>query len=666
MRFLLSCAAILALVLLRIDGANAGKIDIQGPEGSVAFGSSVLTLPNGNFAVADPEATSGAGAVSLYDHTGQFISVLRGRGAGDHIGSYGLVAVGASNFVVLSPSWQADAGQLGGAVTWVDGTIGQTGVVSSSNSITGTRGDLNHGSLSITPLNNGNYVIVSPGWNDGLGAATWCNGAGGTVGAISAANSLVGVPGNSVAWRGVIFAYPNTGVLPLANGNYVVTSSLAVTWGSGNTGVTGEVSVANSLLSDAGTTFVYPLANGNYVATFINWHGVGAAAWGNGSAGTVGAVSSSNALVGTLTADAVGSGVLALSNGNYVVLSSGWHNSKGALTWGNGTTGVAGPVSTSNSLVGANVNDSVAITATPLCNGNYVVGSPDWMSGAGAATWLDGELPAVGTVSATNSLIGSASASSAGFPIFALANCNYVVATAWYDSRGAATWADGSIGLVGTVSSKNSLVGASAQDYTGTVVPLSNGNYLVTSSNWNGGTGAVTWADGTHGLSGAVSAAKSLVGAAAGDHLGYSYALPNGNYLVASDYWNGDVGSVTWGNGFTGITGVVSSSNSMFGAAPGYRFGSGGISVYADNMFAVASPIANGLRGAVTLGNGNQRQVGVAPASLTVEATNVSSQVGSMPFSYDTRYHQLIVGRLDDNLVTIVTMDAVFNDGFEN
>jgi len=664
MRFLLRCAAILALVLLRIDGATAGKIDIQGPEGSVAFGSSVLALPNGNFAVADPEAMAGAGAVSLYDHTGQFISVLRGRTSGDHIGSYGLVAVGAGNFVVLSPSWQADAGELGGAVTWVDGAIGLAGVVSSSNSITGARGAPSHGSLGITALNNGNYVIVSPGWNDGRGAATWCNGAGGTVGAISAANSLVGVPGNFVAWRGIIFDYPNTGVLPLANGNYVVTSSLAVTWGNGNTGVTGEVSAANSLTSDVGQTFVYPLANGNYVATFDGWHGVGAAAWGNGSAGTVGVVSPSNALVGTLTADAVGLGVLALSNGNYVVLSSDWHNSTGAVTWGNGTTGVVGPVSTSNSLVGVNANDSVGLTATALCNGNYVVGSPHWMSGAGAATWLHGDVPAVGTVSATNSLIGSASAF-AGFPIFALANCNYVVATAWYDSRGSATWADGSIGLVGTVSSKNSLVGAAAQDYTGTVVPLANGNYVVGSSNWNGGAGAVTWAEGTHGLTGVVSAAKSLVGAAAGDLLGYIYALPSGNYLVASDHWNADVGSVTWGNGLTGITGVVSSSNSMFGAAPGYRFGSGGISVYADNMFAIASPLANGGRGAVTLGNGNQRQVGIVPASLTVEATNVSSQVGSMPFSYDTGYHQLIVGRLDDNLVTIVTMDDVFTNGFD-
>ena len=44
-------------------------------------------------------------------------------------------------------------------------------------------------------------------------------------------------------------------------------------------------------------------------------------------------------------------GVIALTNGNYVVISSDWNN-QGAVTWGNGTSGITGLVSISNSLVG--------------------------------------------------------------------------------------------------------------------------------------------------------------------------------------------------------------------------------------------------------------------------------------------------------------------------
>ena len=47
-------------------------------------------------------------------------------------------------------------------------------------------------------LNNGNYVVASPSWDDPLtgntdaGAVTWCNGSIGTSGTISAINSLIG------------------------------------------------------------------------------------------------------------------------------------------------------------------------------------------------------------------------------------------------------------------------------------------------------------------------------------------------------------------------------------------------------------------------------------------------------------------------------------------
>src|SRR5262249_55477963 len=150
---------------------------------------------------------------------------------------------------------------------------------------------------------------------------------------------------------------------------------------------------------------------------------------------------------------------------------------------------------------------------------------------------------------------------------------------------GAATWGDGGTEISGTVSAANSLVGGNAGDLVGYegVTVLSNGNYVVDSRFWNGGRGAVTWGSGTAGVSGIVSDANSLVGSTPGnfassppgDYVGFTYnyhpvtALSNGSYVVASPFWNAGRGAVTWGNGDTGVTGVVSEANSLVGGNPG-------------------------------------------------------------------------------------------------
>ncbi|MFN8440810.1 MAG: hypothetical protein U0175_08580 [Caldilineaceae bacterium] len=86
-------------------------------------------------------------------------------------------------------------------------------------------------------------------------------------------------------------------------------------------------------------------------------------------------------------------GVTALGNGNYVVSNPGWNSRRGAVTWGNGATGVSGEVSSSNSLVGSTsffdqVGFSTWISMVDLynsgnkaSNGNYVVRSPGWPHG---------------------------------------------------------------------------------------------------------------------------------------------------------------------------------------------------------------------------------------------------------------------------------------------
>src|SRR5262249_43541848 len=106
--------------------------------------------------------------------------------------------------------------------------------------------------------------------------------------------------------------------------------------------------------------------------------------------GLTGALISS--LVGSAANDQVGSGFIsALSNGNYVVRSPSWNGSRGAATWGDGTVGVSGVVDASNSLVGSNPDDQVGFGGiTALSNGNYVVSSPFWNGSRGAVTWGDG------------------------------------------------------------------------------------------------------------------------------------------------------------------------------------------------------------------------------------------------------------------------------------
>ena len=104
--------------------------------------------------------------------------------------------------------------------------------------------------------------------------------------------------------------------------------------------------------------------NGNYIVFSGYWNGNrGAATWGNGSSGTTGTINSGNSLVGTtggVAGDFVGDGHgFTLLNGNYVVLSPNWSDGKGAATWGNGSTGTVGTINNTNSLVGTLLGDHV-------------------------------------------------------------------------------------------------------------------------------------------------------------------------------------------------------------------------------------------------------------------------------------------------------------------
>lgn len=706
---LLLIAALLCSTAL---AAHVRQVDISGPAGSVAFGTSVTVLPNGNIVVTDPYYFSNKGAVHLYSPTGTLISTVTGSTAtvsgstsGDYVGDHGITVLTNGNFVVSSPNWHNGAVAQAGAVTWVNGVTGLSGAVSVANSLVGTTYQDDVGIVSA--LKNGNYVVLSPGWSNGstysAGAVTWVNGSTGLSGAVSAANSVVGTT--------LADAVGSHGIVELANGNFVISSRRwnngavpyagASTWVNGNSGLTGVVSATNSLVGSqmndyVGISGVTALSNGNYVVASRLWAhgataGVGAVTWANGSTGLSGPVSTSNSLIGSTTNDQVGlGGTIALPNGNYVVDSFGWNNGAatqaGAATWGNGTAGLTGVVSIANSLVGSVSNDGVGNRGVvALSNGNYVVGSANWHSGAsanaGAATWANGATGLSGAVSVANSLVGTAS-DFVGYGIVALTNGNYVVRSPnWNSNTGAVTWRNGTAASIGVVSAANSLVGSAAGDYVGNgfgVLALSNGNYVVSSPNWSGNSGAATWANGTTGLSGSVSALNSLVGGSANNFVAYGLtALSNGNYVVSSPDWaNGsttEAGAVTWANGNTGLAGLVSVANSLVGTTTNDVVGSNGAGSFGtfalgNGNYAVLSYAwnngATSAAGAVSLGHGKGGLVGpvLAKNSVLGQAANGGA---TLVFAYGATRDQLVVGQPAINTISLFDGDFIFGDGFE-
>jgi len=617
------------------------KVDIPGPAGSGTFGNTIRVLSNGNLLVIDTgfdltdPTVSDVGAVYLYDLDGNLISSLHGSTAGDAVGSGGVRELANGNFVVVSPNWDNGGAENAGAVTWgsmYDGFMGGLDVVvSAANSLVGSRSGDNVGSSGVRALANGNYVVNSPLCANGTvlraGASTWGNGETGMVGVVSLTNSLMG---------GTFQDSVGSNIIELTNSNYVVftiswtnpTTSAAnagaVTWANGLVGAVGLVSESNSLVGTTTEDFVSSagvraLTNGNYVVCSHLWDSpttvnAGAATWGNGTTGTSGPVSTTNSLYGTTENDLVGfRRAESLTNGNYVISSPFWDNGSvvdvGAATWGNGATGTVGPVTPANSIIGSTAGDAISSRdIKSLQNGNYVVVSPDWDSGAvvnvGAVTFARGNAPTSLVVSPANSLVGSTPEDQVGSLIVeAFTGGDYIVASPAWDNgatvnAGAVTWGSGTSGVKGVVSAGNSLVGSHPNDAIGSQYRvLTNGNYLVVAPNWRGGTGAVTWGNGRSGVRGVVSAANSLVGETAGDAVGSGVLrLSNGNYVVLSPTWDKpnppvvNAGAVTWGSGTTGIRGLVTAANSLTGTTAEDQLGHDG-NVLQNGSFVISSPL---------------------------------------------------------------------------
>lgn len=566
-------------------------------------------------------------------------------------GKPGVVPLPNGNYVVASPDWRNASAPRAGAVTWANGDTGVAGVVSSGNSLVGTSKDEQVGLYGAHPLANGNYVVESPD------AATWGDGSTGVSGIISPTNSFMGVGSVTVLTNGnYVVANPDWDSASATNAG-------AVTWCRGSNGCTGFATAGNSLVGASqddrvGDPGVTALTNGHYVVRSSRWaNGVvrsaGAATWGNGDTGTVGQVSMNNSLVG-MSQILVGAdqycgfvdagrcpAITPLANGNYVVRTPTWTNAAGeavgAITWASGASGRTGYIQPRNSLTGTGTTTQAGWGGvTPLANGNYVVSSPHWSNGtaegAGAVTWAPGHKEMSGVVSTANSLTGTGTWDHVGlYGVTALANGHYVVLSAdWRDKGsqlgGAATWMNGSVPASGVVSAANSLVANQFELSRSSVTPLSNGNYVVAAPMWNNGAnlraGAATWGNGATGTRGTITAANSLVGSRTNDGVepgisttGFKVSsLEDGNYVVANAFFDYgatvNAGAVSLSHGGTALVGAISENNSVF-------------------------------------------------------ETRTFASAGAA-FSYDSARSRLLVGRPFENTVSIFTpSDILFADDFE-
>ncbi len=478
--------------------------------------SEQFVLDNGNIVNVYSGSDSSRGWVQLFSPTGTLISMLTGSNSYDRVGSGGLTKLANGNYVVVSPLWSDGLG-ASGAATWMDADVGIQGIVSSTNSLVGANsGDFT--GAQVVALSNGHYVVAAPNWDSGqvqdVGAVIWGDGNAGVTGSVLSASFIMGTTTRDQV---------GLSVAALSNGHYVIGSPYwdnggmsdvgAITWADGFSSTSAVISAGNSLIGGINQDFVgevvVALSNGNYVVGSPHWNNgglvdVGAVTWLDGSSAITGVVTSANSLIGSIANDHVGAEVFALSDGNYVVGSADWDNGAavdvGAVTWGNGALGSTGVVSTANSLYGRNAGDFTGMRIQPFVDGSYLVITPElsyMAANDGAITHCSGSVACVGSPDDTFSLIGQAGWRLGVDGVYELGNGNYVI-----DSGSVISWVDGGTGFVGYASQ--------TAVSPGSVIVLSDGNYIINDSRWANGRGAVTWMDGVSGAG--ISSANQLVG----------------------------------------------------------------------------------------------------------------------------------------------------------
>jgi hypothetical protein len=736
---------------------DVGAVYLYNPQGQLIssltgtsvgenVGNALWLLPNGDALVRGNGASS-AGTLTKLDRNAGLSGVvnaansLRGLVAGD-FASVSVTALTNGKVVLRMPLINnGGVADVGAAKLW-DPATPLPGVLNEANALFGFYQNDRVGS-DVVPLTNGNYVVVcrdcdTAFGNQDVGAVVFGRGDTGRIGKVSFSIAFMGTTGTTFPDR---FPGNDGNVVALPNGNYLViapqadvahdgeiqTDGGSVTFVNGTTGLAGAVpNSSNSLVGlyrgaaasgdKIGSTGVTILTNGNYVVASAFWGALdeGAVTWCSGSTGRTGVVDTGNSLHGTAISNLVGlgnidingSGVIALSNGHYVVSSPRWGapagSDIGAATWGNGNAGSTGAVTATNSLIGGTGFDSVGKNVVALANGNYVVGSPSWFNPlvqrrVGAATFSLGNGSTVGLVSASNSLVGVNNGDQIGAnlrslnvagPLYAQVkelqiddgrlqsaervadsrrssgNIHYLAISPSFDSAvgtnvGAVTWGSGVTGVSGPVSASNSLLGSSSGDLLGICsLVLSSGNYVAISPHFDVGlladAGAAVFASGNTGITGILSQINSAYGQFTNNNMDNSCSrgatLDNGNYLLASQYFN-DRGSVTWGSGVSGLLGPIGAQNSIIGTLDNE------ILYVSTTLTDSAFVVTNYSGDFVSLVSGAGPVAG-APNSLNTVFGSTLQRVFARQSNYDLARKQLVVQQPSLNRIVLLQPGA--------
>ena len=535
------------------------------------FGAQVVILDNGNIVVTDPGDSSIAdenGGVHLYNPaTRALISSIYGDQAGDQLGLHGITALPNSNYVICSQVDDNGSIQNAGSVILVDGSTGLE--------ILSQQGEQTNDFLcrdGITVLDNGNYVISSG--RDDSDTVT-------DVGSVRLINGTTGVEIASLQGDLSFDRIGSGSITVLSNNNYVVASpgddeGLITSAGSarlidGSTGLQISALIGDNSFDEVGSR-VAALGNGNYV--------VASNGDDDGFSVDVGSVRLMNGVTGAEigivfgddNADSIGDFITTLSNNNYVVTSinddNGATENASSVRLMDGVTGNQISVifgDESGDALGQLVDGTfIAENAvTVLSNNNYIVTSPSDNNGAiddaGSVRLMNGASGAqIGSTrfgDQTEDRIGESG-------ITVLANDNFIIASSRDDNNtivdaGSAQLINGTSGdaigalLIGE-SSRSRLTG-------GGVAGLANNNYVVASGEDNNGslsdTGSIRLFDGVSG-----DQINVLFGDNSSDLLGLGAiglvesvinVMNNNNFVILSPFNNN--GSVRLIDGVTGV-----------------------------------------------------------------------------------------------------------------
>lgn len=620
---------------------------------------SVEPLPDGRFVVRSREwfgPQGFVGAITVLDGRVGIDGVISpenslvGTTNLDGVGDAGALLLDDGTLVFIVPRWDRGSLQDAGAVVTMRPGPPIVGEISAANAIVGTSpGDGIEMRLPVS-LSGNRFAVAMPYWDGSpgtdFGAVRVVGPNDAATGELTFQNALIGTStGDRVGTR----------IQALANGNLVVRSP---EWDS-------------------------------------IFHGdAGAVTWLDAGSPATGPVTIGNSLYGARVGERIGlEPVVPLHHGHYVVALPEWPRNSaapfGAVVWRDGFRAIGEAFSASIAWRGASPGDRVGLAGVvALTNGNFVIASPSWSRGtvanAGAVTWVDGSRATSGVVSTQNSLFGGGAGADlvGSSAAIALPNGAFLaVSDAWGGSGGpgapgAVTWGDGRSPLVGAVDPSNSLVGPHPDARLGSVaVPLADGSLVVGSPSIDvfgrDEAGLLRRIPGDGPSTGVIPIAGSAVGDATNNRLSTVVPLPDGGWAILDAFFGapspGSFGAIRWCAAGSSCSGAISPTNALVGAQPGDQVGGSPVLRLAGGVLAFIHPVVQlapgGSRGALSIIRGRDRPIGpVTTANAIAAPEGLGESV-----DYDPARDQAIVASETENRVRIVRFSPslLFRDGME-